>query len=591
MKVLLTIVIWSLPVVAAVGGGVWIHFDGKWRQQARIDAANTEVREAVKGADGWLKRGSAKEGENVEQRLMQAIAAKDVSEKANADAVLETVRTRRAELAADSLFDGAKTKLDAKDIVEAVALLNRYVADRHATKKAEARQLLADYELATSDKAALQTLMALGDEQFAQFKNTGKLDDCQITHPILAEIRATTLRRNLETDNQRREAIKLAEANRQHEEKRTAEANRKKSEDAALAAARAAESAKAAKEQEAIEAAELIQTKLVGVWTWGKSLDASIKFTPDGKYVEGRSRWVRAGTWGHWEPMQGQWRVEKDGTIWLSGSPPHELLVVKLNLKEDKLSIGYRYPLRDKAYNGDVVASRSNHNGMTPAEFHRYLEQQMRAISQHGGNPRLRRQAADNVKALGREAADWAEWLVPVALNDSDKVLQRKAIEALGEMDRCLAIEAIAPALLRTRDREVAKAAEDSLLKLLPALGKRLGINRAIVLWPVHESGNQRLAPAIESAWAAGGLSQDAVANEFEKRRKEALAASEHLNAARRDIRARREWEEAHWAELHPSAPRGDGRVKWPDEPKHEAPSARNSYDPMKGGTPQRPNP
>ena len=120
LTVLLMIVLWSLPVVASIGGGAYIHFDAKWRQQARIDAANAEVREAVKGADGWLQQGSAKEGETVKQRLLKAIAANDVSEKAHADAVLDTVRTRRAELAADSLFDSAKTKLDAKAIVEAV---------------------------------------------------------------------------------------------------------------------------------------------------------------------------------------------------------------------------------------------------------------------------------------------------------------------------------------------------------------------------------------------------------------------------------------------------------------------------------------
>ena len=164
-------------------------------------------------------RVARKRAENVEHRLMKAIAANDVSEKANADAVLETVRTRRAELAADSLFDSAKTKLDAKAIVEAVALLKRYVADPHATKKPEAKQLLADCDLATSESAAIETLMAMSDEQFAQFRNTGKLDDRKITHPILVEIRATTLRRNLETANRRREEIKIAEANRQESER------------------------------------------------------------------------------------------------------------------------------------------------------------------------------------------------------------------------------------------------------------------------------------------------------------------------------------------------------------------------------------
>ena len=115
---------------------------------------------------------------------MTAIAANDVSEKANADAVLETMRTRRAELATDSLFDSAKTKLDAKAIVESVALLHRYVADPHATKKPEAEQLLADCDLATSDSAAIKTLVALNEVQFVKFRNTGKLDDHKIAHPV-----------------------------------------------------------------------------------------------------------------------------------------------------------------------------------------------------------------------------------------------------------------------------------------------------------------------------------------------------------------------------------------------------------------------
>jgi hypothetical protein len=180
-RVLLMLMLWSLPVLGVVGAGAYLHFDGKWRQQARSDVANTEVREAVKAAEGWLKQGGAKEAETVEHRLMQAIAANDVSEKANAGAILETVRTRRAELAADSVFDSAKAKLDPQAIPEAVALLHRYVADPHATKKPEAQQLLGDYEVATSDSAAIKTLVAMSDEQFAQFKNAGKLDDRKIT--------------------------------------------------------------------------------------------------------------------------------------------------------------------------------------------------------------------------------------------------------------------------------------------------------------------------------------------------------------------------------------------------------------------------
>ena len=92
-RVLLMIGLWSLPVVGVVGAGAYLRLDAKLRQQARIDAADSEVREAVQWADGWLKQASAKEGEEVEQRLTKAIAAKDVSPnanaEANADAVLE----------------------------------------------------------------------------------------------------------------------------------------------------------------------------------------------------------------------------------------------------------------------------------------------------------------------------------------------------------------------------------------------------------------------------------------------------------------------------------------------------------------------
>ena len=63
---LMFVVFWSLPVVLAIGGGAFIRFDAKRRQQARIDAANTEVREAVKGADGRLEQG-AESGRSVQR--------------------------------------------------------------------------------------------------------------------------------------------------------------------------------------------------------------------------------------------------------------------------------------------------------------------------------------------------------------------------------------------------------------------------------------------------------------------------------------------------------------------------------------------
>jgi hypothetical protein len=285
-RVLLMLMLWSLPVVGVVGAGAYLRFDGRSRQQARIDAANSEVREAVKGADGWLKQGSAKAGEDVEQRLTKAMAAKEVSEKANAVAVLEKVRMRRAEFAADSIFDSAKTKLDAKETVEALALLNCYVADPNATKKPEAKQLLADYELANSEKAALQTLLALSDEQFVQFKNTGKLDDGKLTRPVLAEIRTATLRRNLETANQRREQKQLAEAKRQESELQALAAARR-----ATADAIAAKTQSAPKDKKH----ELTEADVAGPWRHkaGDAWPQEITLHPNGKINDpnGQNTW------------------------------------------------------------------------------------------------------------------------------------------------------------------------------------------------------------------------------------------------------------------------------------------------------------
>jgi len=451
-NILLWIVLWLLPVVFAIGGGVFLHFDAKRGQQARIDAANTEVREAVKEADGWIKQGSAKDGENVEQRLMKAIAAKDVSEEANADplfemvrwiqpgsakngenverglrkaivakdvseevnadAVLELVRTRRTELAADSLFDSAKTKLDAKEFVEAVELLQQYVADPHATKKPEAQQLLADCELATSESAAINTLVAMSDERFVQFENTGKLDDTGITHPVLVEIRVTTLRRNLETASQRREENKIAEENRQESERLAVEDARR---------------AKAAKETELY-----VKQQIGELWA---------------------------------------------GEFW---RPP---------------------PRGDLAY---------------------------RAFDER------RHRAVDNLKALGPAALAAVPELDNVVISQTDSYMTLKAIEALGEIGARQGLVAVTRKIavpgrvFRTEEEsEIAKAAEDSFLKLLPAFCSDLTMDDAIFLLEVHRLGNQRVLPAIESAWAASGITQDAMAKEINRRALEAQALAE----------------------------------------------------------------
>jgi hypothetical protein len=43
-------------------------------------------------------------------------------------------------------------------------------------------------------------------------------------------------------------------------------------------------------------------------------------------------------------------------------------------------------------------------------------------------------------------------------------------------------------------------------------------MNDAIFLLQVHDSGNERISPAIESAWAASGITQDDIAREIDRR-------------------------------------------------------------------------
>ena len=259
--------------------------------------------------------------------------------------------------------------------------------------------MLADCDLATSESAAIKTLVALSDERFAQFKNTGKLDDRQITHPILAEIRATTLRRNLETANHRREEIKLAEVNRQQEENKNAEADRQKSERLALAAARAAENANAAKEKATNDAGELIRARLVGDWCWGKYSDGSIKFAQDGTFVE-------TGTLA----CRGLWRVDRDGTIRLSD----DKIVVRIDLNEDKISIahttsGYHTEAGAPKVLMGTVCRRSRESAMNPDARDRSVEQQIQALDQQiealwraakGMNPHERRSVERQIQTL-----------------------------------------------------------------------------------------------------------------------------------------------------------------------------------------------
>ena len=98
---------------------------------------------------------------------------------------------------------------------------------------------------------------------------------------------------------------------------------------------------------------------------------------------------------------------------------------------------------------------------------------------------------------------------------NEEKNRRAAAVQAAKEVDARSEIQALCLKLLHPgNDPEGAKAAEDSLLKLLPAVGSGLTPRDAFFLDDVRRSGNKRLSPAIEFAWEASGFTQYFAAKE-----------------------------------------------------------------------------
>jgi hypothetical protein len=255
-----------------------------------------------------------------------------------------------------------------------------------------------------------------------------------------------------------------------------------------------------------------------------------------------------------------------------------------------------------KNYDPDSPSRTATDNDQPPpAEgTYEYLKQQVVELKRgqrpggySKGAVEKRQRAVDNLKALGPAAIDAVPALGWAAVNERDKYVKRRAMEILGDIGGMLGMVAVSETLLQPgNDPETAKAAEDSLLNLLPAVGSGLTMNDAIFLWEVHRLGNERVSPAIESAWAASGITQDAMARETKRRAlAEQAIANAKANAAAEAKQKRRQEREAHdeaaLRALRPQSPFGPN-VPWKEEAKtSSAPKRQNRENPdgtTKGG-------
>ena len=170
-------------------------------------------------------------------------------------------RRQEAQIAADKVFTEARQSLEQKNIPGAMEKLKVYISDENATKKSEATKLLAEVELVTSQDAASETLVKMGDEAFQRFQQSQQHNDVRVVHPVLAKLWNTNL------------VAVLPEAKRKRDE---AEAKR------------VAEIEKHKREQLASTPEGILELVI-------QRAIKKIKEEPDVTRVEGEESWVKSG--------------------------------------------------------------------------------------------------------------------------------------------------------------------------------------------------------------------------------------------------------------------------------------------------------
>jgi hypothetical protein len=223
------ITLWSLCGVFTIGCVLILVWYSHASHEADISAANNRVVQSIAAANDWIAGKSSLDGESIEQDLAYALNDKGVTEKENGEVLLNQVRQRRKQLAdearakhaqqqATARFNNAKSMIDNKQVSEAIPLLRKYVDDPDATETADAKNLLAEAEMAVSDSIAVDTLTAIDDAAFDRVKAGGVFNDGKVTRPVLVAILGETIRKNLDAAAQRREENRIAEVKRERAE-------------------------------------------------------------------------------------------------------------------------------------------------------------------------------------------------------------------------------------------------------------------------------------------------------------------------------------------------------------------------------------
>jgi hypothetical protein len=170
--------------------------------------------------------------ERIEQQLRLA-----QSNSAGAGAsVLERTRSVFEEARAEREADGARAKELLRAATEAIGkgqlddargYLDEYILNEQASEKKEARALLMEIDLATSESSARRVLLPMSATELARFQEEGIVADETFSSSVLGEVRRRTLRRCLakileEREHERKQVE--ADVRRREEERRRQQA-------------------------------------------------------------------------------------------------------------------------------------------------------------------------------------------------------------------------------------------------------------------------------------------------------------------------------------------------------------------------------
>ena len=170
---------------------MWNHHDSI--AKGRIEHADAKLNGAVADAQNWVKFGHEQLGERIESSLTEALANEDVTDRNLANETLQKVKNRRAEIRAEWIRADGLRAIDNGDLQKACDLFKEYIALPLAPKKDEVERFLSEADLAKSESAAFELLVAMSPEEFIEFRAKGRINEKQIQHPILQSIHVKTL--------------------------------------------------------------------------------------------------------------------------------------------------------------------------------------------------------------------------------------------------------------------------------------------------------------------------------------------------------------------------------------------------------------